>query len=185
MKLRLLLITCLLTSSLFGQSTGLDSLHNKQAIDYNFETHKRYTLLKYAGITTSVIGAISLNTKLNNGFVQSEINALNKVISLGGMVAFISQIIMDVQSLKMGRELSHHTLTLSGGNKLNTTEENKFPFNLQSDLIYTDRRGNEFDATIESYNPVTYCYYIKFNRSGKPISKAIYRNKFPRLRLRD
>ena len=62
------------------------------------------------------------------------------------------------------------------------------PLNIQSDdkLLYTDRKGNEYNATLVFYRPDGNYYHIRFvTKNGVSKTKALYRNQFDSLKIID
>jgi len=64
--------------------------------------------------------------------------------------------------------------------------ENPLNIKLGDKLLYTDRKGNEYNATLVFYRPDANYYHIRYvTKNGVSKTKALYRNQFDSLKIID
>ena len=155
MKLLFTALACLLFLSAMGQDSLSDSLHTHSHINYNFKTHKNATMFKYAGVAIASLGSLAYaNTATSYDADQDKLKRIMTIIRVGGVMSLLACRIEDVQELKLGA-ISENHLTLKNKIKAGLAVPTNSNFNRE--IIYTDRKGNEHNAFIISYNRPRSC----------------------------
>ena len=194
MKLLFTALACLLFLSAMGQDSLSDSLHTHSHINYNFKTHKNATMFKYAGVAIASLGSLAYaNTATSYDADQDKLKRIMTIIRVGGVMSLLACIIEDVQELKLGAISENHLtgeplqgavfsnhLTLKNKIKAGLAVPTNSNFNRE--IIYTDRKGNEHNAFIISYDPRSYCYVVQYQIQGRQKIVSVYKNKHHRLR---
>jgi hypothetical protein len=190
----LLFTLCFLLSfSIYGQKSLSDSLHTHSHINYNFKTHRSATKFKYAGMAIASLGTLAYaNTSNTYDADQDKLKRIMTIIRVGGVMSLLAGIIEDVQELKLGAISENHLTGASFHGAIvsnHLTLKNKIKaglavptnFNLNREIIYTDRKGKEHNAFIISYDPRSYCYVVEYQIQGRQKIVSVYKNKHHRL----
>jgi len=192
MRLSLTALACLLFLSAMGQDSLSDSLHTQSHINYNFKTHRSATKFKYAGIAIASLGSLAYSNNVTNGADQKKLKRIMTIIRVGGVMSLLAWIIEDVQELKLGAISENHLtgeplqgavfsnhLTLK--HSIEAALAGPANFDLNREIIYTDRKGNEHNAFIISYDPSSYCYNVEYKINGRRKFVSLYKNHHHRL----
>jgi hypothetical protein len=192
MKNLTFVFACLLSLNVFAQRSPADSLHTHDQIHYNFESHKSSTIFKYVGRAISSIGAFAYYKNASNGADQEKLNSQALIIVAGGLMSLFGDLRQDVEEVNLGKVVRDHltenqndSYTLQPYELINNAEGSKNsviligPRNLDPnrEIIYTDKKGAEYIATIILYNPSSYCYVIEYEKNGKQKVVSVYKNK--------
>lgn len=193
MKNIIFVFACLLSFSGFAQEEPSDSLHTLNHINYNLESHINGTTFKYTGRALTLLGAFSYYQKSKDAADQEKLNNSALIMVAGGLISLLSEIIEDVQEVKLGRVVNGH-LTKNQNKSIyyessSGAEESQnlivligprnFDFNRE--VIYTDKKGVEYRATITLYNRSSNCYVIEYEKEGRQKVVSVFENKHHRL----
>ena len=196
MRNLLFILCCLFSFNTYGQKSFSDSLHTHNHINYNLESHRNSTTFKYVGRAISILGAFSSFQNIQNGADQDKLNTSAAIIAACGLIGLLADISQDVEEVKLGEIVKNH-LT-ENKNKLSILHNNEsnsdslehqvkvniggpLNFDLNREIIYTDKNVNEYIVLNLSHRPGSNAYDIEFEKGGRRKTISIYENRHHRL----
>jgi hypothetical protein len=200
MRYLVVAIICLFSFSVLGQNPLSDSLHSHNNINYNWESHRSSTTFKYIGRAISTLGAFSYFQNAKNGAGQDKLNTSAVIILSGGVIGLLADISQDIEEVRLGKIVTEH-VTQKGAKEMNSSIitinyedsydssiKNKevvfsgpLRINIDRELIYTDKKENEYIGNLLFYNKDSNCYVIEFVKNGRQKTVSIYENRHHRL----
>ena len=154
MKSRFLLIALLASFSLLGQNrmpfNDTIILNNDYRSNYDIKLHSAATTFKYVGFGISTIGLINLINANNNSVDQNQIESNAGVITTGLVISFISELIMDIQVLRLGKQNSKNDDRIKSGSEIDVDDNGNAEKIYASELEYVKKCNTNPDG-IYSY----------------------------------
>jgi hypothetical protein len=196
MKHLIFVLACLLSFSVYGQKSHLDSIHTHKSLNYDYESHNNSTVFKYIGNAISLIGVVSSL----NGADPDKQKVNSFIIVAGGLLSYVADIGQDFQEVKLGKIVTEHiaqpvdekmnssVITSSNEEVENFSIKDKglvffgpLRIYIQRELTYTHKNGNEYLGNLIYYNQDSNCYVIEYLKNGKQKKISVYKNNHHRL----